>query len=473
LKDSSYLRGHRAFGNLKPADMEGLARLFSVLQCRPGACLIPQGSPVEGLYLVEKGMVRTKGPDKEEELFRCGDILNGESLFSPCAASGASFSVEESRILYLDRRDFLHWKESHPGAVKRLNLPGITTEELKPAILRENYLYWAVKSLPSLLFPPLLLARLFLRRKNGAFVEGQSLILRYFRWKSLKNTNLTIPLEQIQSVEVIQKGPLSRLCRTGHLLVRVNGTEGHALVKNIPRPIKEQERILLLKRRNQEAAQARKHREIRRDIARWIQKEEGVTLLEKGGRSEQGHQEQAVVFRKSLFVLFPLVWWQILLSAGCGALFYWGTTIQADWLFLPLIGWAVFLFLIIYQLADWANDLYKVEKGMLLDVNRKPLGKEKSQRQAELGVIQNVIAEQKGLWANLFDFGNIRIILPGSEGAVIWEGIKNPRRAQEQILLERRASMEIREEKERRSQQEDLMLYCRFISQELSEKDRS
>ncbi|MDC7224785.1 MAG: hypothetical protein PQJ60_13650, partial [Spirochaetales bacterium] len=156
-----------------------------------------------------------------------------------------------------------------------------------------------------------------------------------------------------------------------------------------------------------------------------------------------------------------------------GGLFYWGTTVQADWLLLPLIALGAFLLLAVYQLVDWANDLYKVEGGMLLDLNRKPLGKSRSLRQAELTAIQNVIAEQKGLWANLFDFGDVKIIVPGSEEGILWEGLRSPGRVQERILRERRAWIDGKEEKERLAQQEDLMLYCRFISQELSEKNRS
>ncbi|MDC7219297.1 MAG: cyclic nucleotide-binding domain-containing protein [Spirochaetales bacterium] len=473
MKDSSYLRGHRCFRDLKAAPGEELTALFSVFRGSPGACLIPQGSPVEGLYLIEKGLLKEKKPDGTEQLYSSGHIIGEGALFSPYAASSTFLLLEESRILYLDRSDFFLWRDRRPASLKRLNLPGQLKKAGTKEVLRENKLFWLAKTLPSALFPPLLLARIFLRRRNGVFIEGDRLELRYFRWKALKNTNLTIPLEQIQSVETLQKGLLSRIMKTGHLLVRVNGTEGHVLVKNIPSPHKEQDRILALKRRYIEAAQARKHSKIRRDIARWIQKEKGIDLLEKGGASPQKSSLSEAVFGKSVFVLFKLIWWELILAAACGALFVWGRLNEADWTVLPLIALGALLLYMTYHGVDWANDLYRVKGGMLLDVNRKPLGKEKSQRQAELTAIQNVIAEQKGLWANLFDYGDVKIILPGSEGGILWEGIKSPGRVQERILRERKAWIEAQEEGERQSQQEDMMLYYRYISQELSEKNRS
>ena len=253
-------------------------------------------------------------------------------------------------------------------------------------------------------------------------------------------------------METIQKGILSRLAKTGHLLIRVNGTEGHVLVKNIPRPRKEQDRILALKRRADEAARARKHRKIRRDIARWIQKEEGIRLVERGGE-ERNELPQSAAFGKSPFVLFRSLWWLLLLSGGCGVLYYWGGQSRADWILLPLLALGLLVLLILYRIVDWANDLYRVDGGLLLDVNRKPLGKEKTRRQAELSAIQNVMAEQKGLWANLFDFGDIRIVVPGSGGGILWEGMKNPVKVQERILRERRAWLDEAEEKERLAQQ--------------------
>ncbi len=473
MKDSSYLRGHRYFRDLNPGELDELAGFFSLFRGRAGAVLIPAGAPVEGLYLLEEGILKGEDGKGNDRVYTRGDTIGEDALFSPYAASGPVSVLEECRVLYLARSDYLLWKSRRPKGVKRLALPTGKDGPVKGAVLRESRIFWLAKTLPSLIFPPLFLARLLLRRRNGTFVEGDKLIFRYFRWKSLKNINLTIPLEQIQSVESGQKGLLSRLMKTGDLLVRVDGSEGHVLVKNIPRPREEQERILTLKRRAEETARAAKHRRIRRDIARWIRKEEGIELIEEGKSDNGAPKRKSSLFHRSLFVLLAQIWWLIILAGGCGGLYWGGKISSADWVQLPLAAVMILAGLILYRLVDWANDLFKVEGGYLLDVNRKPLGEERTSRQAELSAIQNVIAEQKGLWANLFDYGDIRIILSGSGQGLLWEGMKHPRRVQERILFERRAWLDGLEEKERLSQQEDLMLYCRFLSQELSEKNRS
>ncbi len=472
MKDGSYLRGHRYFRNLKPAEGEELASLFSVLECRSGACLIPEGSPVEGIYLIREGAVK-----ESDRIYGAGEILGTGSVLAPYASPFRADVLEGGRILYLSRSDLLLWANRRPRAWLRLDpalragISGKRGPLLSASVLRENRLFWLLKTLPTLLFPPLLLVRLLLRRRNGTFVEGDRLTCRYFRWKNLKNTNLTIPLEQIQSVEIQQKGLVSRLLRTGNLLIRVNGAEGHVLVRNIPRPQEEQERILSLKRRAEEAAAAAKHRRIRRDIAQWIRREEGIVLVEEGAESRADRGGEAV-FRKSLWILLSLTWWQIALMGGGIYLILQAKRSGEEWLILLLIALGLILALLLYRVVDWANDLYKVAGGYLLDVNRKPLGKEKCRRQAELGVIQNVIAEQKGIWANLLDFGNIRIIIPGSGEGILWEGLRNPERVQNLILRERRSWLDSLGEKERLEQQEDLMLYCRILSQELSGNNR-
>jgi hypothetical protein len=481
VKDSSYLRGHRYFQNLKPAELDELSALFSVLDCRAGACLIPAGGPVEGLFLIESGLVKETVPPGEtspvrENLYASGKILGLEALLSPYVSSSRADILEQSRILFLGRSDFLLWAGRRPRAYRRLasSLPGRLFLKKGPvlsaSVLRENRLFWILKTIPTILFPPLLLMRLILRKRNGTFVEGDRLTCRYFRWKTLKNINLTIPLEQIQSVEVSQNGLMSRIMKTGNLMIRVNGAEGHVLVRNIPRPGAEQEKILRLKRRADETAQAAKHRRIRRDISRWLQKEEGIHLTEESAGSRSA-VPQRVVFRKSLWVLIARIWWLFPLAGGAVYLILRSLTGEGRSLLWTFLGMTALLFL--YEMVDWANDLYKVEGGFLLDLNKKPLGKERSSRQAELSVIQNVIAEQKGIWANLWDYGNLRIIIPGSGEGILWEGIRHPERAQSLILRERRAWMDSLSEKERQEQQKDLMLYCRILSQELSENNRS
>ena len=173
MKDGSYLRGHRIFRDLKPAELDELTGMFSLFHCRAGAYLIPAGSPIEGLYLIESGTVKGRDCAGEERIYREGDFLGAEALFSPCAAPGPVVTLDVTRVLYLDRREFLLWKDRRPRAVKRLALPGLSAGRKATSVLRENRLLWLVKTVPSLLFPPLFLARFLLRRAKRDLHRGR------------------------------------------------------------------------------------------------------------------------------------------------------------------------------------------------------------------------------------------------------------------------------------------------------------
>jgi hypothetical protein len=96
-----------------------------------------------------------------------------------------------------------------------------------------------------------------------------------------------------------------------------------------------------------------------------------------------------------------------------------------------------------------------------------------TRKQAELDSIQNVIAEQKGFWANIFDYGDVRVIVPGSGAEIILAGVKKPRLVQERLLLERKKWKDQLLEKESLAGQEDMKLYLSYASQELLKKSRS
>lgn len=81
------------------------------------------------------------------------------------------------------------------------------------------------------------------------------------------------------------------------------------------------------------------------------------------------------------------------LSATCGVVFVFGAVVGAWWL---------------YQYIDWHNDLYLITVDQVVDVNKKPLGRE--ERQSAL--IKNIISieyRRLGLSGLLLNFGTVYI----------------------------------------------------------------
>lgn len=475
MKDSSYLRGHRAFNRLKPKELEELAAEFSRLGCPGETSLISPGVPLEGIYLIEEGLCR-EGEGEEARYYSRGDILFGDVLMAPRKADKGVVAREACRLFYLGRERFNRWRYRFPRAVAKLDIPGFRPQghrhsPLARSVLREKRLFWLVKSIPYLILFPLLPFRIMFRRRNGTFVEGTRLVCRTFRLKKFRNINLTIPLEQIQTVEIVQKGLFHRIMKTGDLLVRVNGPRGSVLIKNIGDPGREQERIMSLKRTAGELAASREEDRVKGEIAQWLGRESGIVLLEEARPLDAGDGAGRAVFGKSPLVLLRRGWWQLLLTLGSASLLLAGA--GGRWpVFLPFLAFGASLCLFLYVLIDWLNDTYRIEEGYLLDENREPLGRKRVKKQVELVSIQNVITIQKGIGPNLFDYGTVEVIVPGRGDPLSLEGVKRPGRVQDRILEERDRWREKTLRREGEARREELKLYVSRITQELSEKGR-
>jgi len=77
-------------------------------------------------------------------------------------------------------------------------------------------------------------------------------------------------------------------------------------------------------------------------------------------------------------------------------------------LILTLIYLAVVFGWLIYYFIDWNNDIYQLSDDQVIDIDRKPLGKE-SRRSAPLESILSIEFERKGILAILFNFGTVFI----------------------------------------------------------------
>ena len=141
------------------------------------------------------------------------------------------------------------------------------------------------------------------------------------------------------------------------------------------------------------------------------------------------------------FVLLLLVG---LIGGNLGGLLHWfdlPATLLLGGLGLLLAGswWA-------YQFADWANDIYQVSPTHILDVYRRPLGRE-LRRAAPLENILSTEVDRRGLIGLLLDFGDVRVNVGAEQ--LDFEGVFHPgdvqqdiARAQEAFMAGQRAARE-------------------------------
>lgn len=107
-----------------------------------------------------------------------------------------------------------------------------------------------------------------------------------------------------------------------------------------------------------------------------------------------------------------------------------------------VVGLFVILFLVdlawlAWQIEDWRNDTYQITDQYIYDVDRLPFGFNERRKQADLGSIENVRAEKKGLMANVFSYGNVHAETAGSDANIIFENVRDPDKIQKEIFAKR------------------------------------
>lgn len=145
----------------------------------------------------------------------------------------------------------------------------------------------------------------------------------------------------------------------------------------------------------------------------------------------------AIIYRKHWFVLIEKTWLPVVLMlialatlAGRigGRLTF--LPITAAILGLMLLQFALFVW-IMYQYADWRNDIFKITLDQIIDIDRKPLGKIR-RRSAPLENVLSIEYERLGFWGFLFNFGTVYISVGNSR--LSFDHVYNPSEVQQDIF---------------------------------------
>jgi len=97
-----------------------------------------------------------------------------------------------------------------------------------------------------------------------------------------------------------------------------------------------------------------------------------------------------------------------------------------------IIGTSIFLMMWwLYQYMDWRNDVYIISDEKIIDVNRKPLGKEEK-KTAPLEKIQSVEFRRNGVLGLLFNFGTV--FLNVGDSTFTFDFVHRPAEVQKEIF---------------------------------------
>lgn len=106
---------------------------------------------------------------------------------------------------------------------------------------------------------------------------------------------------------------------------------------------------------------------------------------------------------------------------------------------IPLLaGWSVTMafaaFWFWWEYTDYRNDTYIVTDDRIIDIEMKPLGLNAKRREGGLEKVQNVVAQQNGLWAALFDYGDVVISTAAADEGFTFSMVPNPRYVQTTVF---------------------------------------
>jgi CRP-like cAMP-binding protein len=115
------------FSALDPADIAGLSARLRQRRFAPRQPIFLQGDPGGSLCIVESGRVKlaltsAEGREVILDLIGPGEAFGELALLDGLPRSADAIAVEASMLRFLDRDDFVHYVEAHPGLALRLML---------------------------------------------------------------------------------------------------------------------------------------------------------------------------------------------------------------------------------------------------------------------------------------------------------------------------------------------------------------
>lgn len=291
-------------------------------------------------------------------------------------------------------------------------------------------------------------------------------------WKEkiigLYDSRSEAPLDSILALNVVSS-QLGRIIGYGNVKVRT--FTGGILMRNLRNPHRFTSFVEGFKKHVIEVSKEEEAREMQRDLERSLRRlsvsdsgeeEPGIAPpspptaapAPEKKKKTSGWQEKwqtflkvryehegCVTYRKHWYILGQKIWLPlfalfiiILIFGYLWLRFGIISQLTLDLLFGLLFG-GVFLWLV-YEYLDWRNDIYRVTPTHILDIERKPLGKEVKQT-APLKSILSVEHERESLIGILLNFGTVIINI--GETKFIFHGVFNPDQVHQDVADYREA----------------------------------
>lgn len=165
-----------------------------------------------------------------------------------------------------------------------------------------------------------------------------------------------------------------------------------------------------------------------------------------------------VTYRKHWYILLQKTW-KPALSAFIGLLLWMGRLMDV-YTFTPMVETLLLLTMVwmgviawwVYDYVDWRNDTYQITPDQIIDIERKPLGRE-IKKVAQLDNILSIEYKRLGLMGLFLNFGTVTVAVGTSE--FTFNYVYDPSRVQQELFAkmaqrqQRKKMDQVNEERER------------------------
>lgn len=522
----AYLHDHFLFKYLSDEELGQILPLFKPISLSENEVLYRSGFPGRNFFLVVSGKVLLEDQAQNRIVINPQGHFGSQDLHTGKARSDTALALEDSTLLAVNRRGYFALLSAFPSIKSRLSamklserifqrneFPWIGDDEVIRFIDRKhvNVLYGQLL-LPCLFLILSIIGAVLLRFNVGIFLAVTILIAilwgiwLWLDWKNdfylvtseraawvekviwLHDQRREVPLQSILSVN-ISSTQLQRLFGYGDVIIRTY--TGNIPMRNTAHPEVLLDLIADAQERAKELARQTDRENINQAIRNRLgqagvenplhdepeytdlvmeggpQLTESITPLQEFFNLFRARYELngVITYRKHVFILLKNSWWLWLLFVLLMVAFFARMVALIPWPDLGILALALGADVLglAYAFADWANDRFQITDKQVLDLDRKPFGRE-TKRSALLENILSLDYRRENIIQRIFNFGTVAINVGDTQ--LDFEYVARPVSVQNEIFERYNAVIRENELSESRRRRDDMVEFLAAYHEE-------
>ncbi len=514
----SFLKEHYLFQSLQEEELEQITRLFKPVTLQKGEVLYRRGQRGRNFFIVVSGEVSLHFGEGRKTQVGWREHFGEEALLSGEPRLASAQAAEQTTLLSLQDRAFHLLLETFPAIEHMLvainqsdalartrSFPWVGEKEEIRFVDRKHVItFYTRLTLPFLLallssagiiflnLNPLLFAPLsflfygcwvlwlWIDWGNDYYIVTSERVAWMEKVIWFRDQRREVPLGSVLTVNISTR-QLQRLIGYGDVIVRTY--TGNMPMKNAGHPqvlaALIQEAHFVVKERFKRTEAAKIDETVRERLKEeergkpsstlagdemptgegtLPQTSESMSLLEQFLNLFRARYEwnDVITYRKHKFVLFQRSWWLLLTYLALWVAFFGRLVNLILSPSLPLLSLllAVNTLVLVYIFADWANDRFQLTKNQVIDIDRKPLGRE-TKRSALLENILSLDYKRENVLQRLFNYGTVAINVGDIQ--LDFENVAKPKLVQNEIFEYYNSALKRKEEEQAQRHRDDMV----------------